>query len=741
MGTTPTRIAIADLHIVQKSALKARRNLGYIFCPIVEGWLFTLPVRLRKSSQLRRTFAPTFAPADVRMAGTRRFARGGARQIRRPNSDRRNAKVAMIDLPQWAPFYARQQQQQPRSGRRPRRYFRTLHALSPAPTEPPEVYRRRLETLLPKHDWNALGWQAKAAMDHPAIHGGLPDDFFDSDDLIHEPSPGYEDFDESDDDHEVAAVEEIFSDSPSPIAVSSGSDGEGEADDAHSSDSEAGQELPEWFLEVFPDGVPDNGNEFDNISRHSSEAAPSLPSISSPVSVRSNTFSVGSRSASEAASSEDSLFVDQRPRNNLHEEVEGLHREQRVLGQDLDVLLGDRQRLDFAEHIEQSARQLRELGERIRRSSEAIQRSSEAYHREARRHQPYPHPNPRRNQRGAAHRGEDRFGDNEMDEDDQLVEMEVISRRSSRRDRMRTPNQARARSPPAVIDLTEEPDSPEQPQVLPRANRRNRTQQPARAASRAPQLPRNPRRHGSLNHLRRTPSLARSDGSILGGAPVIDLTGMDDDAPAPARAGHIPERPVPMPARNVRQGQLPPFEHIDLVSQQNEVNPSIFGAFGQGWRMSDFAGFGFIQRRLGNLGNARGQRAELDVQILGGPNFGPADFPGPPEVRNNPNVANPLAENLPNFNYQANGYNNGPPKPVYVPPPPPKEGFTRSTGDDLEFVCPGCEEELKYDPDEEEAKSPPTKKARTRKDREEHHFWAVKDCGHVSSPFVSVFFL
>lgn len=572
-------------------------------------------------------------------------------------------------------------------------------------------------------------------MDRSGIHGGLPEDLFDSDDLIHELSPGYEDPDEYDDDHEVAVVEENFSDSLSPIAVSSGSDGEGEADDDHSSDSEAAQgDLPDWFLNALPDlpVLHNNGNESDNSSHRSSEVTPSLPSISSPVSVRSNTFSVGSRSASEAPSSEDSLFVDQRPQNNLYEEVQGLHREQRDLGQDLDVLLGDRQRLHFAEHIEQSARQLRELGERIRRSSEAIQRSSEAYQREARRHQPYPHPNPRRNQRGAAHREEDLFGDNELDEDDELVEMEVVSRRAGRRDRIRTPNQARTRSPPAVIDLTEEPDSPEVLQFLPRANRRNRTQQPARAASRAPQLPRNPRRHGSLNHLHRTPSLARSDGSILGGAPVIDLTGMDDDAPAPARAGPIPERPVPMPARNVRQRQLPPFEHIDLVGQQNEVNPSIFGALGQGWRMRDFAGFGFIQR---HLGNAIGPRAELEVQILGGQNFGHADFPGPPDARNrhnnNPNVPNPLAENLPNFNYQANGYNNGPPKPVYVPPPPPKEGFTRSTGDDLEFVCPGCEEELKYDPDEEEPKSPPAKKARTRKDREEHHFWAVKECGHV----------
>ncbi|KAK0623714.1 hypothetical protein B0T14DRAFT_398750, partial [Immersiella caudata] len=91
---------------------------------------------------------------------------------------------------------------------------------------------------------------------------------------------------------------------------------------------------------------------------------------------------------------------------------------------------------------------------------------------------------------------------------------------------------------------------------------------------------------------------------------------------------------------------------------------------------------------------------------------------------------NPLAANVPNFNYQANGYNNGPGKAPYVPPPAPNEGFTRDTGPDIDAMCPSCEEELSYDPDEE-LNSPPSKKARNRKEREVHHFWAVKECGHV----------
>ncbi|ORY63265.1 uncharacterized protein BCR38DRAFT_294221, partial [Pseudomassariella vexata] len=73
----------------------------------------------------------------------------------------------------------------------------------------------------------------------------------------------------------------------------------------------------------------------------------------------------------------------------------------------------------------------------------------------------------------------------------------------------------------------------------------------------------------------------------------------------------------------------------------------------------------------------------------------------------------------------------GPPKPVHEPPPQAKEGFTRDTGEDFVLICPSCDEELAYDPDVEDENGPPTKKARTRKDKAEHHFWAVKACGHV----------
>ncbi|KAG4026390.1 hypothetical protein MFRU_041g00350 [Monilinia fructicola] len=70
-------------------------------------------------------------------------------------------------------------------------------------------------------------------------------------------------------------------------------------------------------------------------------------------------------------------------------------------------------------------------------------------------------------------------------------------------------------------------------------------------------------------------------------------------------------------------------------------------------------------------------------------------------------------------------------QPEFVAPPPVGAGFTRSPTESDTAICPSCEEELIHRKDAEE---PLAKKARgppSRKDREEHPFWVVKDCGHV----------
>ncbi len=74
------------------------------------------------------------------------------------------------------------------------------------------------------------------------------------------------------------------------------------------------------------------------------------------------------------------------------------------------------------------------------------------------------------------------------------------------------------------------------------------------------------------------------------------------------------------------------------------------------------------------------------------------------------------------------------PKPQHQPPPPAKPGFTRSPKEDDVAICPGCMKELVADKGNEEpvAIKKPNGKAPNKKDREEHHFWVVKECGHVS---------
>ncbi|KJR81887.1 uncharacterized protein SPSK_03359 [Sporothrix schenckii 1099-18] len=114
---------------------------------------------------------------------------------------------------------------------------------------------------------------------------------------------------------------------------------------------------------------------------------------------------------------------------------------------------------------------------------------------------------------------------------------------------------------------------------------------------------------------------------------------------------------------------------------------------------------------------------------------------------------NPLFD-LPDLNYQMNGglFNTrgrghghgnshshrdvpygGTRRTAYPAPTTAPEGYTRSTGEDMVAVCAGCDVELAYDPNEmgRHASEPPKKKTRSRKDREEHNFWAATACGHV----------
>ncbi|KAK3374667.1 hypothetical protein B0H63DRAFT_400999 [Podospora didyma] len=271
-----------------------------------------------------------------------------------------------------------------------------------------------------------------------------------------------------------------------------------------------------------------------------------------------------------------------------------------------------------------------------------------------------------------------------------------------------------------IIDLTGDPsDASDEILILPP----NHTHNHNRASNRRsipPPLSRNPRRQMSLNH--RTPSLARSDGSLLGpAAPVIDLTMDDEDSDGPPRPLNLPNQQR-HPARAQGRARSGPPPRAPPRSAAAAHNAQIIGGD------PEFGALIGIVRNLGqNFQRFRDFGAIGNFPFFGGQGLEP--------VGNNaraPFMNNPLGENLPRFNYGANGYNSGGlAKPRHEPPKPAREGFSRATGAELDYVCPSCDEELKYDPDADDANAPPAKKARTRKDREEHHFWAVKECGHV----------
>lgn len=277
---------------------------------------------------------------------------------------------------------------------------------------------------------------------------------------------------------------------------------------------------------------------------------------------------------------------------------------------------------------------------------------------------------------------------------------------------------------PTVIDLTEEPDSPRQqmlalpdmPRFLqnvswprPQEQRRNPYQRNESQNS-------NPRRQmPRLN--RRTPTLARSDGSLLGnadGVPVIDLTDDSPNVPQPPQNGPAPQEPSQARRRN----------YVEIDDDHQDLPVWGYNLFSFRDQRRSFGALDFINRLRGGMFGR--EPPDVDVELIGpSPLF--------------PNMDNPLINNPVNFNYEANGFNNrnAPrPKPAHEPPPPARPGFTRNTAEDNVVICPSCEGELKYSPtaDADEADAPPAKRARTRKDREEHHFWAVKACGHVSEP-------
>ncbi|KAL8377614.1 hypothetical protein RB595_008350 [Gaeumannomyces hyphopodioides] len=279
------------------------------------------------------------------------------------------------------------------------------------------------------------------------------------------------------------------------------------------------------------------------------------------------------------------------------------------------------------------------------------------------------------------------------------------------------------------IDLTAEPDSPDYsrlafpPMNLPPNNQPRNAgfldqmpAQNARAASR------NPRRQAGLA---RTPSLARSDASINGGRgrgggggniPMIDLT---DDVPEPVAA------PQPQPVQLHAPANHPlnwdAFPRLHRPGPRADAQIPLARAFGQ---------------HIGQ--HIRGHLHQLTAAVLGNANR-PAGVAVADPPADQPNLRDVLGLIHLDLDYGGGippefwdpHPRQEPQKPIYVPPKETMKGCTRSTGEEVVAICPSCEEELVYDPDEKPATPPPAKKQKTKKDRAEHHFMAVKACGHV----------
>lgn len=308
------------------------------------------------------------------------------------------------------------------------------------------------------------------------------------------------------------------------------------------------------------------------------------------------------------------------------------------------------------------------------------------------------------------------------DDDDDLVE--IVSARPSRPasaaplvlprpgGQPSATGATRRRPPPqeAVIDLTDEPDSPIEVRPPTLAN----------TAGEAPaaQLPpirtyRHPRR---TNSQRLTPPrLSRSESIMLASEPsFIDLTGDDDTGGTnhtnnnepPRRSNRNHPRPIipPHPDSTGGNDHLVGFE---FLNPRHAIRYGFASSFARGFgrTLADILSADFLTSQPPSLPLPTGLPARLYAQRQPQPQQQP---PSPPQVM--------------------------------APLPPARPGFTRDTvlepGEDADervVVCPICNEELAYDPAEGPAIQTTATGAKKRKRAiGDHHFWAVKQCGHVS---------
>ncbi|KAM0430942.1 hypothetical protein ACHAPT_005576 [Fusarium lateritium] len=248
-----------------------------------------------------------------------------------------------------------------------------------------------------------------------------------------------------------------------------------------------------------------------------------------------------------------------------------------------------------------------------------------------------------------------------------------VHNHQSRRSERRPQPQGQPQQPAPVIDLTEEPDSPVQ----------------TRGSIPQTRSGRNPRRTNSQRIS--PPQLSRSDGTFFGRtASIIDLTvdSPEDERPSSNLPGGRSMRPRPP-----RPDDLIELELISsMPREQSGRRPPASFAIG-------------LTRTIAGL---------LSRDIMGFPQ---------PQLDVSRNAFAPREPS---------------PKPAMEPISPAREGFTRDTCTDPEkesesvVICPACSEELAYDPSGTMTQSSVGGgKGKRKRAPGEHHFWALKKCGHV----------
>lgn len=206
------------------------------------------------------------------------------------------------------------------------------------------------------------------------------------------------------------------------------------------------------------------------------------------------------------------------------------------------------------------------------------------------------------------------------------------------------------------------------------------------------------------------PQLERSDSVTLGGNEVIEIDSDDDDED---EVQFLRENRIAPPPAQAHP--RPPVRQYLPVAYRSQLAPAR-----EPFRIERGPGIAAAMEAMRNQGRH-------PYQAFSNRNFG-ALFG---EIMNGEQIRVPL-----NLDYGHHPFQEQqrPMKEDHQPPPPARAGFTRSPKEDDVCVCPACDEELVFNPNEVEStssKKPSAKKAPSKADRAEHPFWVVKECGHL----------